>query len=31
MEYYINEECINCGACELECPMKGDKETVKKK
>jgi NAD-dependent dihydropyrimidine dehydrogenase PreA subunit len=20
MAYYINEECINCGACEPECP-----------
>jgi len=20
MAYYINDECINCGACEPECP-----------
>ena len=20
MAYFINEECINCGACEPECP-----------
>ena len=20
MAYFINEECINCGACEGECP-----------
>lgn len=21
MAYYITEECINCGACEPECPV----------
>ena len=21
MEFYINEECINCGACKIECPQ----------
>lgn len=20
MAYFINDECINCGACEAECP-----------
>lgn len=21
MAYFINEECISCGACEAECPV----------
>ncbi|MDR1150688.1 MAG: 4Fe-4S binding protein [Clostridiales bacterium] len=21
MSYYINDECISCGACENECPV----------
>lgn len=21
MAYFINEDCINCGACESECPV----------
>ena len=21
MAYFISEECINCGACEAECPV----------
>ncbi len=21
MAYFINDECINCGACESECPV----------
>lgn len=21
MAYFINEDCINCGACEAECPV----------
>ncbi len=21
MAYYINDDCINCGACEPECPV----------
>ena len=24
MAYKITEECINCGACEPECPNAGD-------
>lgn len=26
MAYYINEECINCGACEPECPVEAISE-----
>ena len=28
MEYFINDECINCGACEMECPMKAINKPV---
>jgi len=26
MALYINEECINCGACEPECPVEAISE-----
>ncbi len=26
MAYKINEECINCGACEAECPVEAISE-----
>lgn len=26
MAYHINENCLNCGACEAACPMKAIKE-----
>lgn len=26
MAYYINEECISCGACEPECPAEAISE-----
>ena len=29
MEYYINEECINCGACMIECPQNAVSEPIK--
>ena len=28
MDYFINDECINCGACEMECPVHAIKKPV---